>query len=143
MMSLVDHFERYLGEIAAGWSGDGGGHPVAFQVVRFPRVSGNGTIGFATLGLSRCPLRSASGKEIRQKLLMLVPKALRDGPVYFPDDFAVYKGNDDQIVVAWLVPISSNEASYVRQHGWRAFEKRLVENDPDLTNVFCAPLAAT
>jgi Suppressor of fused protein (SUFU) len=187
-MSLVDHFERYLGEIEAGWSRDDDGHPMPFQVVRFPQGSGNGTISFATLGLSRYPMRAASGKEIREELLMLVPSGLRDGPVpgllqqigmdilaadrpllrgdvigprgpliagsemeaiyvaipvYFPDDFAVYEGDDDQIVVAWLVPISSNEASYIQQHGWRAFEKRLVEDDPDLTNIFRAPLAVT
>jgi hypothetical protein len=57
-------------------------------------------------------------------------------PVYFPDDFAVYDGDGDPIVIAWLVPISADEASYVKQHGWEAFETHLAETDPDLTDVF-------
>lgn len=180
-MSLVEHLERYLGEIDAGWSRDADGNEMPFQIVRFPRGSGSGTISFATLGLSRYPLRSTSGKEIRQELLMIIPDDLRDGPipgllqqigkeelavgrpllrgeaigprgelipgsameamyaaipVYLPDDFAVYEGDDGQVAVVWLVPISADEAIYVRTHGWRAFEDRLVENDPDLTDFF-------
>jgi hypothetical protein len=61
--------------------------------------------------------------------------------VYFPDDFAVYEHDGAEIVVTWLVPISAGEVRYVREHGWRAFEDRLAESDPDLTNVFRAPLA--
>ncbi|MBO0745953.1 MAG: suppressor of fused domain protein [Candidatus Dormibacteraeota bacterium] len=180
-MSLVDHLERYLGEIEGGWSVDKDGHDMPFQVVRFPRGSGSGTVSFATLGLSRYPQPSYSGKEIRQELLMIVPDRLRDGPVpgllqqigmevlaaarpllrgevigprgslvagspmeavyaaipvYFPDDFAVYEGDDEPIVIAWLVPISAREASYVKQYGWEAFEQHLAETDPDLTDVF-------
>jgi hypothetical protein len=184
-VSLVEHLERYLGEIEAGWSRDADGDELPFQVVRLPKGSGQGTVSFATLGLSRHPLRSASGKEIRQELLMIVPDRLRDGPipallqqigtemltaaspllrgevigprgelvagssmeaiyvaipVYFPDDFAVYEQDGAGIVVTWLVPISAGEVRYVREHGWRAFEDRLAESDPDLTNVFRAPL---
>ncbi len=61
-------------------------------------------------------------------------------PVYLPDEFAVCDEDGTEIVIAWLVPISSSETQYVREHGWRAFEDRLVESDPDLTDVFRASL---
>lgn len=62
-------------------------------------------------------------------------------PVYFPDDFAIYDDGGTQIGVIWLVPISTREANYVRSHGWRAFEDRLVEVDPDLTDIFRPSMA--
>lgn len=181
LVSLVDHLERYLGEIEAGWSRDADGREMPFQVARFPRGSGDGTVSFTTLGLSRHALRSPSGKEIRHELMMIVPDRLRDGsipgllqqigmevlaatrpllrgdvigprgelvagsgldaiyaaiPVYLPDDFAVYEDNSQQVAIVWLVPISAREASYVRTRGWKAFEDRLVESDPDLTDIF-------
>lgn len=185
-MSLIEHLERYLGEIEVGWSRDADGDEMPFQVVRFPQGSGPETVSFATVGLSRHPLRSAAGgKEIRHELLMIVPDRLRDGPVpgllqqigmealsagrpllrgevigprgelfpdsgmeavyvaipvYFPDEFGVCDEDGAEIVIAWLVPISANEAQYVRDHGWRTFEERLVERDPDLTDVFRASL---
>lgn len=180
-MSLVDHLEGYLGEIEVGWSRDADGHEMPFQVVRFPGGSGSGTVSFATLGLSRYPLASSSGKEIRHELLMIVPDGLRDGPipgllqqigtevlaaarpllrgevigprgelvagsrmeavyvaipVYLPEDFAVYEGDGERVAVVWLVPISAEEASFVKANGWRAFEERLAQSDPDLTDLF-------
>jgi hypothetical protein len=61
-------------------------------------------------------------------------------PVYFPDDFSVFVQAGNQIIMAWLVPVSRNEANYVRERGWCDFEQRLVESDPDLTNVYREPL---
>lgn len=55
-------------------------------------------------------------------------------PVYLPDEFATCEGEDGPVVVAWLVPISASEANYVANKGWDAFEDRLVEQDPDLTD---------
>jgi hypothetical protein len=183
-VTVLGHFEAFLGEIELGWSRDADGHDMPFQVVRFPRGSGDGTITFATLGLSRYPQRSASGKTIRQELLMIVPESLRTGPVpgllqqagmetltaarpllrgdvigprgklvsgsrmealyvslpvYFPDDFAVYQG-EEPIMIAWLVPISAREAEYLSTRGWRAFEDRLTESDPDLTDIYRSTL---
>ena len=63
-------------------------------------------------------------------------------PVYFPDDFAVYEADDANVAIVWLVPISAGEASYVSSYGWKAFEDRLVECDPDLTDIYRAPLSA-
>jgi hypothetical protein len=57
-------------------------------------------------------------------------------PVYFPDEFGSCAVGGDSVVIAWLIPISKSEATYVADHGWPAFEKRLVEIDPDLTDVF-------
>lgn len=56
-------------------------------------------------------------------------------PVYLPDDFGEFLEEDQTIVIAWLVPISSREAAFVASHGWRAFEDTLAASDPDLTDL--------
>ena len=62
-------------------------------------------------------------------------------PVCLPDAFATYAGGDDQqVVFAWLIPIAGSELEYVRSHGWNAFEDGLVEAQPDLTDLYRAPL---
>lgn len=54
-------------------------------------------------------------------------------PVYFPDSFFVYSGEDNiQIVQAWLIPITFKEANFIKQNGWEKFEDLLEELDPDL-----------
>jgi hypothetical protein len=56
-------------------------------------------------------------------------------PVYFPDEFAVCNSRTlGPIVIFWLVPITSREAEFVRKNGWRAFEKRLIETQPDVVD---------
>lgn len=61
-------------------------------------------------------------------------------PVYYPDSFAVYSGPEGDIVIAWLVPISSHEATFVKQVGWQAFEDCLDSNAPDLIDVWRTPM---
>jgi hypothetical protein len=79
-MGLIEHFEKFLGLIEAGWSVDADGLRMPFQIARFPQGSGPGTVSFATLGLGRYPLPSlASGRSIRHELLLLAPESLKDG----------------------------------------------------------------
>jgi suppressor of fused protein SUFU len=61
-------------------------------------------------------------------------------PVYWPDSFATCVEDGKDVVIAWLIPISSSEAEYVSQYGWNAFEDRLAEADPDLTDIFRTPI---
>jgi Suppressor of fused protein (SUFU) len=61
-------------------------------------------------------------------------------PVCFPDGFGQCEDADRSVAIAWLVPISLREARYVAEHGWDAFEDRLVEAQPDLTDVCRTPL---
>ena len=57
-------------------------------------------------------------------------------PTYYPESFSVFKESEkNHIVLAWLVPISSEEAQYVRSHGWNAFESLLEINGPDLLDL--------
>ena len=56
-------------------------------------------------------------------------------PVYLPDGFAVCTEENRKIVLTWLVPITDNEADFVRTHGWSAFENALVKENPDLTDM--------
>ena len=54
-------------------------------------------------------------------------------PAYFPDAFASCRTRTlGDIIFAWLVPISANEASLAAALGWSAFEDRLEAQDPDL-----------
>ena len=67
---LVQHLERHLGPLAAGWKlsgGDAGG----IQVVRFPDQPYPGVSTYATLGLSRRPLSMPRDREVRQELLFV------------------------------------------------------------------------
>ena len=56
-------------------------------------------------------------------------------PMLLPDDFAVYREGEVSVVLTWLVPITEDEAAFVRSHGCDAFESVVVDNDADLTNV--------
>ena len=55
-------------------------------------------------------------------------------PVYFPDEFAAFAGGDGDVAIAWLVPITTDEADFISRHGWDAFEDKLVDQDPDLVD---------
>lgn len=60
-------------------------------------------------------------------------------PVYFDDAFATHVSpSGERVEVVWLVPITTPEAEYVRSHGWEAFEHLLVDQDPDLVDVYRA-----
>lgn len=63
-------------------------------------------------------------------------------PVYFPDSFAVCKEDSVDVAIAWLIPISENEANYVSRHGWSKFEEKLASEDPDLLDVYRPELRA-
>jgi Suppressor of fused protein (SUFU) len=70
--SVITHLERFCGPIVCGWSLDLDGNKMPFQVVKTERGPISGTTTFATLGLSKYPLRSRSSqKTIRQELVML------------------------------------------------------------------------
>lgn len=77
MPTVIDHFEKYLGPVEEGWSEDADGVKMPFQIARFAKGSGPGTVAYATLGLHRYALQSPStGRDLRLELLMLV----RGGP---------------------------------------------------------------
>ena len=62
-------------------------------------------------------------------------------PVYLPDEFHVFEEHGKSIVIAWLIPISVREADFIQRQGWDAFEDRLVEEDPDLTDIYRPSMA--
>jgi hypothetical protein len=56
-------------------------------------------------------------------------------PVLLPDDFAVYKDDTgNQIVFAWMVPITKPEAVFVREEGWSKLEDMFITQHADLVD---------
>jgi hypothetical protein len=184
--TIIEHLERFLGEIEVGWSRNADGEKMPFQVVRFDHGDRPDTVAFSTLGLSRHALHNwSTGQEVRQELMVIVPRSMSDAPVpallqqvgeealsdhhaylrgqvigprgqlfntameallvsapvYLPDEFATCSDEiGNLVVIAWLVPISRQEAEYVGHTGLREFEDRLLEAQPDLTDPFRASL---
>ena len=56
-------------------------------------------------------------------------------PAYWPDAFATCELSDRIVVFAWLVPITTAEANFVRTMGWNAFENSLAEWDLDMCDL--------
>jgi hypothetical protein len=57
-------------------------------------------------------------------------------PVYFPESMqSVVVRMGEETVFVWLVPLHSNEAAAIVRKGWREFEERLAEVDPDLNDL--------
>ena len=56
-------------------------------------------------------------------------------PVYFDAGFAEFSGFPEPLVIIWLVPITPEEALYVQESGWDAFEDLLQSADPDLLDL--------
>src|SRR5438132_10707921 len=56
--------------------------------------------------------------------------------VYLPASFAAYTSPEGlSCALAWLVPITSQEAQMVREQGWDRFEDLLCQSNPDLLDV--------
>jgi hypothetical protein len=71
MIGLIEHLERHLGNIEAGWK-DSDGSRWPFYVLRFTGGPIAHTHTYSTLGLADIPLMSpVSGKEIRHELLFM------------------------------------------------------------------------
>ena len=53
-------------------------------------------------------------------------------PVYFPIDVHVFRPSaGDRIAFRWLVPVTAQEASLIRERGWAALDEELDRQDPD------------
>jgi hypothetical protein len=56
-------------------------------------------------------------------------------PGYFDEEFDSVDIEDGLgVSIVWMIPISESEGNYVLDQGWDAFERELVEKDPDLLN---------
>lgn len=63
-------------------------------------------------------------------------------PGYLPEGFGVCRTPARAVVLTWLMPITGEEAAFVAARGWAAFERALVTENPDLTDLGRATLAA-
>ncbi|OPZ81280.1 MAG: Suppressor of fused protein (SUFU) [bacterium ADurb.Bin429] len=53
-------------------------------------------------------------------------------PVVFDEQLTVYRETTPPTVFVWLIPIRTEEAQFIHQQGWDAFEERLEAANPDL-----------
>lgn len=67
---LVEHLERHLGPLDAGWKPRGEADE-GIRVVRFADQPEPGVTTYVTLGLSRRPLPMPGGRQVRQELLFV------------------------------------------------------------------------
>ena len=56
-------------------------------------------------------------------------------PTCFHEDLAAFDGFPEPFLPIWLVPITSDEARFIHENGWPAFESLLGEADPDLLDL--------
>ena len=64
-------------------------------------------------------------------------------PVYFPEEFAhAVDAQSNPVTIAWVVPVTTAEVEYVKQHGWSKFEDLLTERDPDLADLARSPVVS-
>lgn len=62
-------------------------------------------------------------------------------PFYFPRSFyAYYVDDQNYIVQTWLIPVTAKEADYVDIQGWYSFENRIIEQNPDLFDLYRKPI---
>ncbi len=61
-------------------------------------------------------------------------------PVLHDERLRTFNGTEPPTVFAWIVPIHEEEAHYVRERGWEAFEERLEAADPDLCDLEREPV---
>ena len=79
--------------------------------------------------------RPWTGNSAAENLLVLPPYVVGPGfEVYAPP------GEERRVVVLWLVPITSSEARFVRQHGVQRFEELLQRSEANVVDPGRAPI---
>ncbi len=61
-------------------------------------------------------------------------------PVFFPDEFATYRGSDPSTVMVWLVPQPAAEAEFARRVGWDEYEGVLEEEEVEFWSLDRPPV---
>jgi hypothetical protein len=57
-------------------------------------------------------------------------------PALLPDDFSTFTDkNDNDIVFAWMVPITKTESDFVRREGWSRLEDIFIDQGTDLLDI--------
>jgi len=80
---IVAHLESRLGRIVGGWRGQASKTPVNVDVVEFSRPPFPEVRAFATIGLSRMPLRSRQSKKMIRQELLWMHRSGTDAPDVF------------------------------------------------------------
>jgi len=57
-------------------------------------------------------------------------------PICLPEEFSTYESSTGETRgIVWAIPITRQEAFFVRDNGWEAFVDLLQEHDPDLLDM--------
>ena len=70
-MTIIDHYEKYLGEVGSGWNSGQDGRRLGFQILRFQDRPKIGTTTFVTAGLSK-HLVSFFGQQLDSRVEFLI-----------------------------------------------------------------------
>jgi hypothetical protein len=57
-------------------------------------------------------------------------------PVLLPDDFSTYRDeHGNEIIFAWMIPITKTEADFARREGWSKLEDIFIDQSIDLIDI--------
>lgn len=150
-ISLPEHYERLLGEIACGWSDDTLNHGI--QVVSFKNQPEAGVTTFATLGLSKYVLNMSGTRRIRQEILVSANENSQDvglsGFLLSLAEFVVERGSAllrGEVIGPGKPVIAGSTLTAVYVTNPSPFDKALTKFDsepPDIVFAYLIPITAT
>lgn len=138
MLSLLRHLEQYLGLLDCGWS-EVDGQKLPFPIWKFNHGPADGTVTFATAGLSDHPLPNSDHSGfLRHELVVfgreddrlgLLPAILvQVGEGILRSGFALRRG---EVIGPWgpIIPRSELSAFYVTFHAYMPDSFDLIHDD--------------
>lgn len=60
-------------------------------------------------------------------------------PLYQPAEFNPFDNGDDRVAFFWLIPVYPEEAEFIEDEGWKAFEQVMWDLDADPTDFIRDP----
>lgn len=61
-------------------------------------------------------------------------------PLYHPETLEVFNEEPPETVIVWALPVAPSEVEFIKNRGWRAFEKRLRRDEPDIMDMLRDPI---
>jgi len=61
-------------------------------------------------------------------------------PLYHPETLEVFSDEPPETIIVWALPVAPSEVEFIKNSGWRAFEKELHRVAPDVMDMFRDPI---